>query len=168
MEPFHLFNHNINNNNFRMVINLYSCPYKCLNKGFYRNQLNITKAELDFINNMRMLWEQHGSWTRMAVTSLVLGLPDEDLVIKRLLQNPLDFANTLKFFYGNKISLKFSDLLKDHLVLAAQLIKAAKAGNNKLATEAEAKWYKNANDLANFLSYINPYWSKKDWEANAT
>ncbi|WP_242841093.1 hypothetical protein [Clostridium akagii] len=89
------------------------------------------------MNNMRMLWEQHGAWTRMAISSIVFGSPDEEFVINRLLQNPVDFANTLKIFYGDKAALKFSDLLKSHLVIAAQIVKASKAGDTKSAAEAE-------------------------------
>jgi hypothetical protein len=148
-----------------VVIILYLYPYECLREGFYPNPMNITKAEVDLMNNIRMLWEQHGAWTRMAITSMVFGLPDEDLVINRLLQNPVDFANALKFFYGDKIASKFGDLLKSHLVIAAQLVKAAKAGDNKSATEAEKMWYENADEIALFLSYINPYWSRESWKA---
>jgi len=127
--------------------------------------MKITKSKVDLMNKMRMLWEQHGAWTRMAVTSIALGLPDEELVVNRLLQNPVDFANALKFFYGEKSASKFSDLLKSHLVIAAQLVKAAKAGNNKAAKEAEKKWYENADELATFMNYINPNWSMESWKA---
>ena len=147
-----------------VVINLYLYPYEYFRKGFYPNPMKITKTEVDLMNNMRKLWEQHGVWTRMAIMSMVFGLPDEDLVVNRLLQNPIDFANALKIFYGDKIALKFSDLLKTHLVIAAQLVKAAKAGDNKSATEAEKKWYENADEIADFLSYINPYWSRESWK----
>lgn len=99
----------------------------------------------------------------MAIMSIVFGLPDEEVVTNRLLRNPVDFGNLLKIFYGNKIALKFSDLLKGHLVIAAQLVKAAKAGDNKSAAEAEKKWYENADELAALLGYINPYWSKESW-----
>ncbi|MCB2314190.1 acetylglutamate kinase [Clostridium tagluense] len=144
---------------------MYLYPHECFRGGFYSNPMKITKAELDLMNTMRMLWEQHGVWTRMAITSMVFGLPDEEMVVNRLLQNPVDFANTLKFFYGDEIASKFSDLLKSHLVIASQLVKAAKAGDNKSATEAEKKWYENADEIAVFLSYINPYWSRETWKA---
>lgn len=144
---------------------MYLYPYECFRGGFYSNPMKITKVELDLMNTMRMLWEQHGVWTRMAITSMVFGLPDEEMVVNRLLQNPVDFANTLKFFYGDEIASKFSDLLKSHLVIASQLVKAAKAGDNKSATEAEKKWYENADEIAVFLSYINPYWSRESWKA---
>jgi hypothetical protein len=147
------------------VIPLYFCPYEYFRNDLYPNPMKITKSEVDLMNNIRMLWEQHGAWTRMAITSMVFGLPDEELVTSRLLQNPVDFANALRFFYGEKIASKFSDLLKSHLVIAAQLVKAAKAGNNKSAIEAEKKWYENADEIAAFLNYINPYWSMESWKA---
>jgi hypothetical protein len=47
--------------------------------------MKITKAEVDLMNNICMLLEQHGAWTRMAIMSMVLGLPDEDLVINLII-----------------------------------------------------------------------------------
>jgi hypothetical protein len=148
-----------------VVIPLYFCPYEYFRNDLYPNPIKITKSEVDLINNIRMLWEQHGAWTRMAIISMVFGLPDEELVTSRLLQNPVDFANALKLFYGDKIASKFSDLLKNHLFIAAQLVKTSKAGNNKAALAAEKKWYENADEIATFLAYINPYWSKESWKA---
>lgn len=111
-----------------------------------------------------MLWEQHGVWTRAAIISIVSGLPDEDLVIKRLLRNPVDFAQALQPYFGDRISSKFSDLLKDHLIIASQLVRAAKAGDTNAAEDAEKKWYENADDIAFLLGRINPYWSEEDWQ----
>jgi hypothetical protein len=127
--------------------------------------MNINKAILDLSNMIRKLWEQHGAWTRMTITSLVFDLPDVDLVTSRLLRNPIDFGNMLRAFYGDKVASKFSDLLTSHLVIAAQLVKAAKAGDNKTASDAEKKWYANADEIATLLGSINPYWSKESWRA---
>lgn len=55
-------------------------------------------------------------------------------------------------------------MLTSHLVIAAQLVKAAKAGDNKAAADAEKQWYANADEIANFLGSINPYWSQEDWK----
>ena len=41
-----------------------------------------TKAQVDLMNDIRMLWEQHGVWTRSAITSIALNLPDVDFVVK--------------------------------------------------------------------------------------
>lgn len=125
----------------------------------------ISKAEADLTNALRMLWEQHIAWTRMTIISMIAGLPDVDLVTQRLLRNPMDFEKALKPFYGNRIASKFSDLFKSHLVIAAELVKSAKAGNKEAAANAEKRWYANANEIAAFLASINPYWSQEDWKA---
>lgn len=108
---------------------MYICPYNTswlLAQGYRSVPTGINKAEVDLRNVMRMLWEQHIVWTRMTIISIIKDLPDVDLVTNRLLRNPLDFKRVLKPFYGDEIASKFSELFKSHLVIAAQLVKAAK------------------------------------------
>lgn len=125
----------------------------------------LSKEEVDLMNSMKALWEQHVAWTRMAIISIAANLPDLNCVLKRLLRNPKDMANALKPFYGNKNALQFKNLMENHLTIAAQLVEAAKASNTKAAAAAEKKWYANADDIAAFLSSINPYWSDEDLKA---
>ncbi|RKN85616.1 hypothetical protein [Paenibacillus ginsengarvi] len=96
----------------------------------------------------------------MLIISIAEELRDEEFVTNRLLRNPSDMAAVFKRYYGDKIATQFNSLMREHLVLAAQLVKAAKAGNSQAAAEIEKKWYANADELAAFLSSINPYWSK--------
>ncbi|MGE5474461.1 MAG: LysM peptidoglycan-binding domain-containing protein [Ignavibacteriales bacterium] len=125
--------------------------------------IGISKSELDLRNYWRMLWEEHTAWTRMAIISMVADLPDVDLVTKRLLQNGPDMASALKPFYGSETADKFGNLIKEHLEIAAQIVKAAKAGDTNTAASAEQKWYENADQIAELLASINPYWSKEKW-----
>jgi hypothetical protein len=123
----------------------------------------ISLRALSLMNTMRLLWEQHGAWTRMAITSMVFGLPDESLVVERLLRNPQDFVDALRPFYGEVYAKQFGNLLTDHLVIAADLVKASKAGNNEKAENAEIRWYQNALDIALLLSRLNPFFSYEEW-----
>jgi hypothetical protein len=125
-----------------------------------QNSAIISKAEAVLNQVFRMLWEQHVAWTRMLIISIAAGLPDEELVTERLLRNPPDMAAVFRRYYGDRIASRFSSLMKDHLVLAAQLVKDAKAGNSQAAEEAEKKWYANADEIAAFLSTINSNWPK--------
>lgn len=124
----------------------------------------LTKAQIEFKNHMRLLWEQHVAWTRMAIMSLVFGLPDTDAVLARLLQNAPDMGNALKPFFGEAIGNTYSGLITEHLTIAADLVKAAKAGDTNKAAAIEKKWYANGDEIISFLSRILPYLPKEEFK----
>ena len=136
----------------------------------YRNQSQnyptncITKTAFNLSNHLRLLWEQHITWTRLTIISMVFDLPDVELVTQRLLRNPEDFEAALIPLNGNQAASRFSDLLRDHLVIAAELVKAAKVGDENAVSQAERVWYDNAREIAALLASINPYWSRQKWE----
>lgn len=137
-----------------------------------RNSLNVTQCPTqdsnrgkEILNNhIRLLWEQHVYWTRMFLVSVAFDLADKEFVTNRLLQNPKDFEAALIPFYGKGIASKFEELFTKHLVIASELANAAKEGNTTAATDAEKRWYENADQIAEFLSEINPFWSMKEWQ----
>lgn len=158
-------NPGIDPNYLRIGQIIYICPgNKYYPASYCSTSTGISKAGADLKDYLRMLWEQHVVWTRLTIISMVFGLPDVDLVTNRLLRNPKDFELALRPLYGDKNASMFADLFKSHLVIAAQLVKSAKAGNNKAAADAEKRWYANADKIAAFLSSINPYWSQVDWK----
>ncbi|MFK9091047.1 LysM peptidoglycan-binding domain-containing protein [Bacillus salipaludis] len=123
----------------------------------------VSKEELELRSLMRVLWEEHVAWTRMTIISLNFKLPDIDFVIKRLLQNATDMGNAFKTYYREQIGAEFAALIKDPLEIAAELVKAAVAGNNTAATVVEKRWFANATDIAVFMNRINP----TNWPKNA-
>ena len=48
------------------------------------------------------------------------------------------------------MAARFDSLLTSHLVIAAELVKAAKAGDSRAAADAERRWYANADEIAAF------------------
>ncbi|WP_239984824.1 acetylglutamate kinase [Sporolactobacillus pectinivorans] len=126
---------------------------------------HISMAETELRNHLRLLWEQHVYWTRLTIVGIVFSLPDAELTTNRLLRNPKDFELALAPLYGSAVASQFEKLFTEHLVIAAQLVRAAKAGNSTAATDAEKRWYTNADEIAAFLGHINPYWSAKDWQS---
>lgn len=122
----------------------------------------ISKAAVDFESMNRLIWLEHVFWTRMTILSIVFNLPDLPPVQERLLRNATDNGNSLRPFYGDKIADRYAELIKEHLVLAAELVTAAAKGDSKKADEKEKEWYRNADDIATFLSSINPYLTKAE------
>lgn len=124
----------------------------------------ITRAQLELMNTFRLLWEQHDVWTRATISSLVFALPDVEPVVARLLRNPEDFEMGLSPFYGRRTAAQFRELLQEHLLLTADIITASKEGDEEAAQEAKRLWYANAEAIADFLSSINPFWSRRLWQ----
>jgi len=116
------------------------------------------------MNQLRNLWTDHVMWTREFIISAAADLGALDEVTARLLRNPEDFAQLLSIVYGEAIAENFKQLFTEHLLIAGDLVKAAKAGNTQAAEQARTMWYDNADAIAKFLSEINPYWSEMLWQ----
>jgi len=125
----------------------------------------LSEAAVHLRDCFRLLWEQHVYWTRMVIIGIAFNLPDLEPTTNRLLRNAPDFARLFCRFYGKEIAAEFGRLLTDHLVIAAELVKAAKAGNKRAAADAERRWYANADEIICFLNHINPYWSVEHMRA---
>ena len=113
---------------------------------------------------MRKLWEDHITYTRNYVISAVADLPDGDAVAKRLLKNQDDIGDAIKPYYGDDAGKKLSALLRDHILIATEVVKAAKGGDKEQLTAAQTKWSANGKAIAAFLSSANPNWPQKDLE----
>src|SRR5437868_1054791 len=51
--------------------------------------------------DMRKLWEDHITWTRVFIISAAGGLGDQQAATERLLRNQTDIGNAIKPFYGD-------------------------------------------------------------------
>lgn len=120
------------------------------------------KAKMDaqaFHDAMRKLWDDHITWTRLVIVSMANDLPDTNATVQRLLQNQVDIGNAIKPFYGEDAGNQLTALLTDHILIAAEIIQAAKAEDTATLNDAIARWYANADEIAAFLNAANP----KDW-----
>jgi hypothetical protein len=105
---------------------------------------------------MRKLWEDHITWTRLAIVSFAADSPDFDATAARLLKNQDDIGNAIKPFYGERAGNQLTALLKEHIVGAVELLKAAKAGDDAKFKQANDAWYRNGDEIARFLNQANP------------
>lgn len=111
--------------------------------------------------DMRKLWEDHITWTRVYIISAAANLEDQKAAAGRLLQNQTDIGDAIKPIYGEAAGTKLTALLKDHITIATELIAAAKAGDAAKKADATDPWNRNADEIASFLSAANP----KHWPA---
>ena len=113
-----------------------------------------------FKEQMRFLWSDHAVWTRDVIVALLDESPVANASLKRLLDNQVDIGNAIKPYYGDAAGQALTDLLTEHIVVAGDILIAARSGNTQGFDVAKTKWYKNGEDIAIFLNSANP----KNWE----
>lgn len=111
---------------------------------------------------MRRLWADHVIWTRQYIVAAVAATPDAEAAAGRLLKNQEDIGGAIVPYYGEAAGKALTDLLKQHIMIAVDLIDAAKTGDDKKFQSEDAKWTANAEEIAGLLSGANPNWPKKD------
>jgi hypothetical protein len=121
-----------------------------------------TASAFNLRRDMRKLWTDHVVWTRNVILCITDDLPGTDQAVKRLLQNQDDIGNAIKPVYGDAAGKKLTELLYAHITIAADLLKAAKTGDNAAFTKANDKWTANADEISTFLSKANPHWPLHD------
>lgn len=124
--------------------------------------LQYTLDQVNLKLQWRKLWEDHVFWTRMVIINIADTPEGTNESVARLLQNYHDMEDAMRPYYGNETAEKYGDLLEEHLLIAADLVKAAKAGNSTAVASLKTEWYDNADEIATFLSSINPNWNKQE------
>ena len=110
---------------------------------------------------MRKLWEDHVTYTGLFAIAAIDGGVDANNIAERLLRNQDDIGNAIKPYYGDAAGTKLGSLLRDHILIAADLVKAAKGGDSAAQDQADKKWFQNADDIAALLAGANPNWPQK-------
>jgi len=110
---------------------------------------------------MRKLWSEHVIWTRDYIVAAAAAHPSAPAVSRRLLRNQEDIGNAIAPYYGAAAGSSLTALLKDHILIAVDLVAAAKAGDATKKEDADRRWHTNAADIATFLSRANPNWSRQ-------
>ncbi len=115
-----------------------------------------TARELALRQDMRALWEEHITWTRMAIVDFAADLPSLGATEARLLRNQTDIGNAIAPYYGRAAGARLTSLLRAHILIALDVLTAAKAGDHAALALAQTRWASNANQIADSLARANP------------
>lgn len=122
----------------------------------------LSESQVRLQNDLRKLWIDHVIWKRSYMVSAIAGLEDQEKVLARLLRNQQDIGNAITPYYGEAAGKKLAELLTEHIVIAGQVIDAVKSGKQADVEKYHKKWYSNADDMAKYLSSLNPNWAEND------
>ena len=127
----------------------------------FSNDYWVSVNQVNLLEQMNLAWLEHVFWTRLFLISVAENLKDLEPTKARLLEKPKDIADIFRKYYGSSIANTIQRLLTEHLEIGGDLIVALKNNNNALAKELNTKWYKNADEMAEAFSSINPFYHKE-------
>lgn len=122
-------------------------------------QTSVPSQQTQLRQTLRLLWNQHMEWTRMAIIDFVNGSAGFDSTAGRLLQNQADMGNAVRPFYGDAAANQLTTLLKAHITDFVAFFQAVKGGDAATIASTQAAVYANAQQIADFLASANP----KNW-----
>jgi hypothetical protein len=122
----------------------------------------VSGREVALNQAMRSLWEQHVTWTRMVIVDFADGSPSLSAGETRLLRNQADIGNAVAHYYGRAAGRHLTALLRSHILIAVDVLTAAKAGDPAALAKAQARWNRNADQIAAFLASANPAWPRAE------
>src|SRR5688500_2164954 len=112
----------------------------------------MTSSALELRQGMRELWSDHVVWTRAYIVAAVADDPSASTALSRLMKNQEDLGAAMAPYYGQEAGTRLTQLLKDHISIAGEVVTAAKTNNQAALGDADRRWHSNAVDIANFLS----------------
>jgi negative regulator of replication initiation len=110
---------------------------------------------------LRDLWVGHIFWVRHVVSNIATNDPEErDAAEKEVEANTKQIADTIATFYGEAASDKLYRLLDLNIAAVREYSEATVAGEREQQDVALAHLASNADEIADFLSHLNPYLQK--------
>jgi hypothetical protein len=123
----------------------------------------MTQSEYELRKAMNNLWTEHSMWTRDYIIAALNESPSQKVSADRLMKNQEDIGKAIASYYGSSAGNRLTELLKEHISIAAKIIEAAKQNNKSDLDNLNVQWKANARDIAQFLSNANPqYWKLAD------
>lgn len=115
-----------------------------------------TAKVVAFHEAMDKLWTDHVTWTRLVIVDFDANAPDLKPDLARLLRNQVQIGDAIKPYYGAAAGNTLTRLLHTHIMEAVPVLTAAKDGDGAALAKSTAAWYRNARQIARFLSKANP------------
>jgi hypothetical protein len=121
-----------------------------------------SQSAITFRLALRQLWQYQVTWTRSYIVSVLSDLEDVKIVEDKLVQNQEKIGDAVKPYYGGAAGDQLAALLREHIVIAVEIVRAAKAKDAEAMEIAQKKGRDNADAIANLFGMAsNPIWNRE-------
>lgn len=127
------------------------------------NDQCITYSQMNLIFNSRIFWRRLTTWTRIYLISRYYGVGTEEELFGRMYLESSDFGDMLRLVFGRETSQQYTLLLNQYSIILRDLLSAQFSGDTQAVQQDVDRLYQNADQRADFLASINPYWDAAVW-----
>lgn len=124
----------------------------------------ISLGELNIIKDMKLIFTQFAYLTRFYMVARITNLYEAPYVAQRLYALPVNLHEKTEMILGFFNSQGLLNQLSVYTVTLESLIDAILSGDAKAIEASMNDLYRFADQLADYLAAINPYWSKSKWK----
>jgi hypothetical protein len=96
------------------------------------------------------------------IVDVAAGSPALPTSLARLLRNQRDIGDAIAPYYGKAAGASLTRLLRGHILIAGDVLTAAKAGDSAALADASRRWDANGRQIADFLAAANPAWPRAE------
>ena len=124
----------------------------------------LTFEQLNILNNLISLWQRYTMWTRALFFSKMENSPNLAAIQNQVNHLPMDFYNTLRVFYGERLAEQFLNSFQRYTIIQSNLMDAMIENDQDAVNAFVQELYTMADEIASFLSQ-SPYWNLEQWKA---
>lgn len=121
---------------------------------------------MNIIMNSQRLWLQLVFAIRSLMLTVLRDPERTESAANQLYGVVSSFYTYLRFFYGPAAAQQLSNYLTDYITSLWRVFEEiVSTGNDQVSDSNTAALYRNADQVAVFLSGLNVYWSEEQWKS---
>lgn len=124
----------------------------------------ISLGQLNIIKDFRLIMTQFAYLSRFYMVARILGLFEADYLSQRLYALPVNLHEKTEMILGFFNSEGLLNLLSVYAIKLETIINAVLSGDPAVIEAAMNDLYRYADQIAEYLASINPYWTKSKWK----
>lgn len=118
----------------------------------------------DLRNVLRKYFTDYSMWMRSLIVSRVSNLGDQEVIVNRILEIPIDLSRLFQIYYGKEMTDVFENMFRTNIKLTINLIEAVISGDTASFNRTMAIWGANTKALTSQMALMNPSWNQKQLE----
>nr|WP_315021795.1 hypothetical protein [uncultured Aminipila sp.] len=126
---------------------------------------SVPKNQMDLVFEARMIWRDLATWIQSYLVSVFAGFGNQDSIEAKLKGVTLEFGDVLSTVFGGEFGEQYENLITNWLNTFKLLVFSQINSDINAINGYTKQLYDDIDQIAIFLSEINPFWIENEWKA---